>query len=91
MVVLLAGCMDSAPMDLTDLPRCAEMKSCGAAILGPGDSLIACGDGAELAAVCAAPRSPTDVMPQRTECRVAVDDPCVCRYGADGVVTALCH
>lgn len=86
-VSAIAGCVDAAE----PLPRCAEMASCGAAILGPGDNLVACGDGSEIDAVCAAPRGPTDTTPVRTACRVAMQDTCVCRFGADGVVTALCY
>jgi hypothetical protein len=82
--LLMAGCMDSSA-SIADLPRCAEMTSCRAAISGPGENWLLCGAGAEFEAECAPPLGSTEA------CRVERQDPCVCRFGADGVVTALCH
>jgi hypothetical protein len=78
--LLLAGCMDSSA-SIADLPRCAEMTSCRAAISGPGESWIRCGAGGEIEAECGTPA---------TACRVEREDSCICRFGEDGIVTALC-
>jgi hypothetical protein len=76
--LLLVGCMDSTPKDL---PRCTEVRSCRAAVSGPGESWVLCGPGDEMEAVCDDAES----------CRVSRQDNCVCRFGADGAVTALCY
>jgi len=77
--LLLTGCVDSP--SLADLPRCAETTSCRAAISGPGESWLRCGDGGEIEAECGAPSM---------ACRVEREDSCVCRFASDGTVTALC-